>query len=153
VPSALVHDADDVVAQLLIDEGYGDDGADGSSAVWPVFVGSNPADPDRVIVVSQTSPVLGVRDVYGEEDVAHGVQVYVRGPNKAVAGRKAGELIDFFAREAAGKRVTVTEGGDGYDYCVHEATRASGPMGIGKELGSRRNELSLNYLVRMTPLY
>lgn len=151
--SAPHHEAQYVLSQLLIDAGLGTDGATGAAAVWPVFVGNIPAAPDRVIVVAGTAPMLGNRDSFGEEDEAHGVQVYVRGPTEAIAARKARLLIDHLARQVDDEPVTVTDGGTDYDYCVHETTRASGPFGVGKEPGSRRNELTLNYLVRMTPLY
>jgi hypothetical protein len=135
VPAKFQHGVDKIIARMLwANRGLGADPAPWAAffagkgtkptAAWPVYEGSEPSEPDDVITVYETTPVIDARvQVTGEEVGRLGFTVRVRGISKAAARQKAEDIRWDFQRLCNDQQVTLTNPTQQYLIpCISQAT-------------------------------
>jgi len=112
-----------------------------SKKPWPVFVGHMPDDPDDVICVYDTAPVMDGRLQETGETVKHlGFQVRVRSFSYRAAYAKI-TTIDARLDDIRREGIVI----NGESYIIAAVTKTSGPLAMGQEPdGKRRENFTLN---------
>lgn len=132
--------AAEVMRQLLIDIGQGNDG--GTS--WPVFDSNEPNAPDNVITCYDTQGIDDGRSNLDGTLWAHlGVQIRVRSMGVAVGRTKANAV-----RKALSEAIRRTVWIGTAQYWVSNVARIGQVLALGKEKpDSNRNIFTLNVLL------
>lgn len=135
----------DIVAQLLIDGGIGNEHG---SNIWPVGAAEEPSDPDNCITVFDTEPQSDGSEMVTSEEMQHdGIQVRVRSSSPPVGQAKMAAIANFLS--SVYNRDVVLDGGT---YLVECLTRTSGPISLGKDVtNTKRNLFTLNLIACITP--
>lgn len=133
MPGVLYHTPGQILAQVLIDLGYGvfpDTVPADDAGLWPVKTAVMPDAPDNVICVIDTAGISRQRDmVTGERSEFPGVQVMVRANKFKVAKRKAVEIAVGLDSSVYQEEPVI----DGVRYTVHAVKRTSTVILVGKE--------------------
>lgn len=132
----LTHSPAQILRQLLIDLNLAE-----SSGDWTCRYSHAPDTPDKAVITFDTEGrTQGRTHVDGETQIAHGVQVQVRGtPEHAVGYLKAQQIavgLDGFSR------ATVAIGAT--SYLVQAVTRTSDVISLGVGDASRRRLFTIN---------
>lgn len=146
----LAHSPADVVRQVLIDLGLGSDPDADPPADWPVFAAGEPASPDEVVTVYNTSGRDGGRTAPdGERQEHHGLQVRVRSRSPARGAAKANALAVGLDQQVWNRAVAV----DAARYVVRAVTRTGGLLDLGEDdPNSKRFLITFNALVALRQL-
>ncbi len=146
MPGPLQHSPADVIAQLIVDQGWGVEYVDDNTD-WPVFASGEPDLPDACITVYDTTGVdQGRVQVTGERQESNGFQVRVRGKVHKVAFAKVREIAVGFDTDVYAATVNL----DGVAYRVHSVKRSGDPLFIGKDAPrSKRSLFTLNGVVSL----
>jgi len=146
MPGPLGHSPADVVAQLVVDQGWGIEYADDNTD-WPVFANGEPDLPDNCVTVYDTTGVdQGRMQVTGERAESDGFQVRVRGKTRKDAFAKVREIAVGFDTDVYGATVNL----DGVAYRVHSVKRNGDPLFLGAATpGSKRVLFTLNCVVSL----
>lgn len=140
----LDHAPADILAQLLVDLGLGSDPAGTAGDAWPVFYGELPDKPDSLMVVyDQAGIIEGYSQIDGEPMEHLGIQVLLRSARHRLGADKARDISDALDRTIYRNSVTL----DSSVYLVHNFSKTSGPISIGKEEGNSRLLFSINGLL------
>lgn len=120
MPGQLKHPVDAIVAKVLwANRAIGSDPAPWAAYIygkgtkptgaWPVFEGSEPDQPDDVITVYETTPLVHARiQVTGEEQQHRGFTIRVRGRDKNQVRQKAEDVSHDLLRNFLDQTVTLT---------------------------------------------
>jgi hypothetical protein len=150
VSGLLAHSPADVVRQVLIDLGLGSDPDADPAQAWPVFAAGEPASPDEVVTVYNTSGVTSGRTAPdGERQEHHGLQVRVRsrGPDRGAV--KANALAVGLDQQVHNKTVTLGTA----RYVVRAVTRTGGLLDLGEDdPNSKRYLITFNAIVALRQL-
>lgn len=147
----LNHSPAEIVQQLLIDLGYGDDVAyTGTGTAYPVYHGIMPDVEDDCLCVTDTEGIIHQRDMAARSrQEHHGIQVRVRCENVTTGGKKARDIAEAFDSVVYQNTVLI----DSSTYLVQAMTRTSPVIYIGPEVGtSRRYLFSVNAIVSVREL-
>lgn len=137
----LTHAASEVIQKLLIANGHAALPVAGTSVSWPAYVDSTPTAPDSLISVWGSDPKIDGRVSTDGEFMEHyGIQVSVRAGTRAAAWTKAQDIADFLAGVYL-DTVTIA----GTVYVIHALQKTSGPLPIGREPGTERQLVTINY--------
>jgi hypothetical protein len=69
----------EIIQALLVNLGLGTDPDNTPGGLWPIFIAIEPASPDDLIVINDTSPQYDGRSGPTKQSFQHyGVQIYVR---------------------------------------------------------------------------
>jgi hypothetical protein len=144
MPGTLTHSPADIIAQLLVDIGYGIDPT--ANGAWPIFTDVEPDLPDNCITCGDTSGQLQGRFMFdGKVQGMDGVQVRVRGATQPIAFVKANAIAE--ALSAVYQKI-VHLGGSNYE--VHSISRTSFVESRGKDApSSKRSLFFINCLVHV----
>jgi hypothetical protein len=121
--SKFQHGIDDIVAALMVARGLGADysswatsfRADTAPNIWPVVPGQEPTEPDNVITVYETEPIIHCKlQPTGEQPQHYGFTVRVRGITKNAARQKAEDIRWDFDERCHEQTVTL----DGQEYYI-----------------------------------
>lgn len=147
MPGQLLHSPADVLRRALIATTLG---ADPPAAPWPVYAATEPNAPDNVVTVYDTAGVTGARDLTGDRDEYHGIQVRVRGETFQVGFVKARAVA--VAMDATLRNLTVTMPG-GAKYLLESVTRSSDVLDVGFDGSTTKRRLfTVNGLVTVRKL-
>ena len=122
-----LHSPEQIVQQMLIDNGFGD--TPGAAADWPVYYAHLPdAKGKQVIGVISTDGIKDGRIMRDNIQDHEGIQVICRGKRlqQSPPQTKAREIAQYFDTLS---RVTVSI--DGTDYLVQAISRISPVLGLG----------------------
>lgn len=150
MPDSLLHSPADIIRQLLVDLGLGNDS---NSNTWPTFVGSEPGSPDNVLTVFNTAGRdQGRHMIDGTRQTFPGVQIRVRSALPAVGYSKAGTIADALDASVYNRTVNVEtiNGVAAASYTVHALSRTTDVLDIGKDVpNSRRSIYTINATVTL----
>lgn len=140
----LDHGPEDVVAQLLIDRGFGTDPLE--SRAWPVKVNDESSDVDESInVFGYEGRIDGRSMATGIVHSHPAIQIKVKGRNQLVARAKMKAIVNDL--DANVYHATVTMEG-GTVYCLQSLSKTSTFNWNGSETQvSQRDVYTVNYLV------
>ncbi len=142
---ALTHSPADILSQLMVDLSLGT--RPSSQSTWPVYISMEPSTPDSVITLQDTESVpQGRHMANGEVQEQFGVQVRVRAATHATAFAKARAIAVSLDTNVAYTGVAIDSSG----YTIHNVSRKSGPLAIGKEPESRRDIFTINVVMAIT---
>ncbi len=145
----LAHSPADVVRHLLVDLGGGVLGGGAvpwTGGAWPIYVSSEPDDPDSVITIFDTAGITQGRIFQGEIQEHQGFQVRVRDANHVDGYTKANALAVLL--DESSDRVNVTFAST--NYFVHAITRTTGVLVLGKNVPiDKRNVFTINAIVAL----
>jgi hypothetical protein len=79
------------------------------TTAWPVFSGAEPAEPDNVITVYNTTPEYQTRVLTGEIQQLLGLQVRVRGKPRKTVAQKARAIQWDFERNFLDQQITLAD--------------------------------------------
>lgn len=123
MPGLLKRSPANIVQYMLVDMGLGVADASGT-AVWPVFAGDEPDNPDRVLTIYDTSGVLTGREMSESEmQGMYGLQFRARARDyptcyeKLMAVAIAMDLVYY-------RRVNI----QAQTYLVHDVKRLDNPL-------------------------
>jgi hypothetical protein len=135
----VTHSPGDIVGRLLVQRGLGTD-----AGTWPVFVGSEPTDPDNCITLYDTQGSDHGRDMPTGKTRGHaGFQIRIRATTHAIGWTKA-EAIQASLEAVYQETVHV----DAEEYLVHAVVRIGDVLSLGKDApNSGRNAFTLNALL------
>jgi hypothetical protein len=156
----LLHSPADIVSRGLIALGVGNDpgilgqfeqsgtGTDiqVSRTVWPVFVGSEPEEPDNVLTVYDTVGTHDGKEMFGGETYRHhGIQVRARGRNYADCYARLNRAQTLMSETAYRNQVVI----DNATYLIESFSRLQGITFIPKKPKDEdtRIRMSFNCLV------
>lgn len=147
VSTPLPHSPADVLRTLLIQLGLGGDPAALPLPPWPVYVASEPGEPDQVLTCYDTAGRdLGRLMPTGERVEMHGVQVRVRAGTHAAGWQKAQALAVALDEDVYRQTVTLA----GTTYLVQEVQRAGTVLSLGRDApASARRIFTLNCLLSL----
>lgn len=149
MPGILVHSPARIIRQLLVDLGLGSLPATGGiQAQWSIFVDNEPASPNEVITVTDTTGITFRKDAYGNRNEHHGFQVKVRGGTHEIAWEKANAIANALDQVTDNELVTISA----VEYCVASIKRPSPVIRMGPEPGSTRRLFSINALAYIKTL-
>lgn len=136
---SLDHPPSDIIRQMIADLSVG---TTSQSADWSIFNSDKPDEPDKILTIYDTTPILqGITQVNGEVQGFYGIQIEIRGTTFSNAWTKAKTAYTNLD-PILNQLVTV----DSTDYIVHNMNRVSGPIPVGKEVPqSKRDLITLNY--------
>lgn len=147
----LHHSPAEIVQQLLIDLGYGDDvDFTGTGTSYPVYHGLMPDVTEDCLCVTDTEGMLHGRDMVAGGRQEHvGVQIRARSESVTGGAQKMRDIAQGL--DSVVYQNTVTIGG--YSYHVQAITRTSPVIYIGPEIGtSRRYLFSVNAVISVREL-
>lgn len=137
----LTHSASEVIQKLLIANGHAALPVAGTSVSWPAYVDSTPSAPDSIISVWGTESKTDGRVSTDGEFMEHfGIQVSIRAGTREAAWTKAQAIADYLAGVYLNS-VTISS----TVYVVHALQKTSGPLPIGREPGTERQLVTINY--------
>jgi hypothetical protein len=132
----LQHAVHDVIQQLFIDLGLGEDPA--TAVSWPVFAPEEPDSPDNLLRVRQTTGVeKGHSALTGEVFLHYGFQVLVRHQDDTQGSKKARGISNFMNQHVDHVSLTL----DGVTYCVDEITTSGDIIYLGTQHPENRLHL------------
>ena len=140
----------DVVAQLLIDFGFGTDPL--LDEDWPVYVSEEPNSPDDVITVYDTTGLThGSSQIDGEVQEHEGVLIRIRSTDFDIGHRKQDEIKVGIDTTIYRNTVEISSVlGTGTDqYFVQKVTRISMTGGFKESPASKRNVFTINVVVNL----
>lgn len=135
----LSHSPAEVIQKYLLDQGVGALFSD--AADWSVYRDTMPSlEPDQLIVVNDTTPVLDGKDMKSKETIQHpGIMVRVRSLDSDDGKYKGVEI------EAALDAIEATQVEiDGYFYLIQAFNITSGLTFVGQEERNNRFLFSIN---------
>ena len=133
---SLTHSPADIIRQLLTDLGQGT--LPSATTDWPIYFSQEPNSPDEVITIYDTTGIKNGRTmVDGEVHEHHGFQVRIRAGQYATGFTKARAIA--IAMDESVRNTTVTL--DASTYKVYSITRVSGPLSIGTDVPTSKNDL------------
>lgn len=154
----LYHPASTILRAALISLEVGSLPNNQPARPWPIFVSSEPDQPDNAITIYDTQGTLNGRfNIDGEVQEHFGIQVRVRATSQVegasivapylVGHRKITEIAEAFDQTLRETQVTV----NGINYTIHNMSRTSGVINLGTPTDNRnRNLLTINYLATIT---
>jgi hypothetical protein len=136
----VTHSPGDIVGRLLIQRSLGAE----IGGTWPVYVGSEPTDPDNCITLYDTQGSDHGRDMPTGKTRGHaGFQIRIRATTHAIGWTKA-EAIQASLEAVYQETVHV----DAEEYLVHAVVRIGDVLSLGKDApNSGRNVFTLNALL------
>lgn len=156
----LNHSPEDIIAQLLIDLGYGtepteDDQNTDPDSDWAVYSTSITDFPDRFIGVLGTVGIdLGRLNPTGERNELHGITITIRSTKPGEGHVKANAIA--IGIDSVYDRTVLVEDWTGTGstyYNVHCLSRIGPPIPIGKGTPSdKRNHFTINLLATIRQL-
>ena len=141
---SLSHSPEDVIRYMLIglDLGTLPENQDD----WPIYATQEVDSPDNTITVYGTEGKKHGRDfVEGKMAEHQGIQIRIRATSPTVGHAKANAIA--IALDETAYQDSVTIGSN--VYLVHSINRVSGPLNLGKELGTRRFLFTINALTSL----
>lgn len=149
----LNHSPADIIRQLIVDLGLGDDE---NGDEWATFDNSDPPSPDEVIVVHDTEGRDHGRSHYdGRRHVHHGFLVRVRSLDHESGYKKSKEIAIAFDETVYDNEVAIPDltGTTESVYVVHSITRPNDIFVLGtEETSSKRHRFSINCLATIRML-
>ena len=128
MPGLLTHPVNRIVAQLIVDLGYGVEPNVRNPAAWSVYYAGEPPDPDEVITVRSTEGLDdGTTQFDGVLQEWYGLQVRVRSTNEDGGWAKINPLA-VTLHALSNQLVTV----DGTQYLVASVGLRGGPTSLTK---------------------
>lgn len=109
---------------------------------WEIFVGHEPAEPEKIITIYDTSPIKDGRTM--RDGVTHqhyGLQVKVRALHYPIGYAKVAEIVNALDK-VLWVRVPTNYG----EFVFRSFTRASGPVCLGPDETNNRFLFTLNVL-------
>lgn len=148
VSTPLPHSPADVLRTLLVQLGLGGDPAALPLPPWPVYVASEPGEPDQVLTCYDTAGRdLGRVMATGERVEMHGTQIRVRAGTHAEGWAKAHAVARALDEGVYDEPVTV----GGVAYLVHSVSRTGTVFSAGRDApASARRIFTVNVLVDLT---
>lgn len=143
----LLHSPADIVGALLVALGYG---ASPPATPWPIYVTSEPDQPDECMtVVDREGRDHGREMVLGERQEHRGVQVMVRSKSSRAGYEKAAAVAIAFDEVVRSNQVVL----DGTPYIVRSIMRTTQVLPLGRDgAASGRERFSINALVSVRRL-
>lgn len=138
MPNTLAHSPANIVQQLLISLGIGNDPE--TSNLWPVYVSSEPDAPDNVITIYVTQGSGGGRLMTGELFGLYGFQVRIRSATHPIGWAKADEIQTALAESVYDETVHV----GAVSYLVNCISQVGDILDLGKDATSKRSVFTLN---------
>ena len=133
---SLTHAPSHILQRLLILLGVATDPLATTLGAWPVYEDMEPASPDNVITVYNTTPrVHGRTHPAGTTQQHYGFQVRIRGTTAPVAWLRANTIAEAFDGQYQ-SIVTIA----GTEYVVH-AVHHNGIVRIGKNVPTDKRSL------------
>ena len=148
---SLSHSQADIVAQLLIDLGFGTDPT--LDGIWPIYVTEEPNSPDNVITVYDTVGTSDGRTQFdGEMQEHHGILIRVRSTTYPIGRTKARAIAvgldETVLRDTVG--VASVLGTGTAQYFVDSVSRKGDVISLGKESpNSKRTIFTINATVTL----
>lgn len=154
--SPLLHGPERIVAQLLVDRGWGSDpetvypaghlNAGRPSGAWPCYDAAEPSGPDGWLAVLGAGPRGDGRLMPDGEMMFHyGVQVQVMGRDYATAATKAYDLVKRLTEAVYQQVVTV----DATDYVVSNFAGVTATHAGREAPNTKRTLFTLNATVAL----
>jgi len=144
VPGLLTHSPSDIARELLIDLGLGTDPDSVDS--WPVYIKTEPDQPDNTITVNDTPGIdHGRVMIDGERQENPGVQIRVRS-KVASTGRTK---IDTIAYNLDTAILKTTVAFDSATYEIQSISRSGQINDLGRDPDSGRNLFTLNATINL----
>ena len=141
---SLTHSVSDIMRELLIDLLVGTEPDD--SLTWPIYIKSEPDEPDNVITVNDTPGIDNGRVMNdGERQENPGIQVRVRSKVGATGKTKIEAIKTVLDTSVLRTNVTF----DGSTYLVQSVSRSGQINDLGKDPESGRNLFTLNATVSL----
>lgn len=121
------HSVARVVAQLLIDKGWGaQSSTPGVSDDWSVYTSTEPPKPDNCITVYGTAPIIqGKSQVDGFQMEHRGITIRVRGSDEPTATVRAEALRQQLSEQAYKEIVLLDYESVEYKYRINSFPRVS----------------------------
>jgi hypothetical protein len=146
----LLHSAAQVVQQLLVDLGLGNlPVTTPTQPEWPVHHNNEPGSPNNVMTVTDTTPVEGRRDSFGNREIRRGVQIMVRGGTHSQGFPRAEAVADALDSLVHPRSVTVTYVAPAQQYCVSGVKVVGRVLRLGKVGNESREKYSINVLIKV----
>lgn len=147
MPGVMTHPPEKILGQLLRDLGLGS--AVGGAGTWPVFVGSEPTNPDEAITVFGTVGRLqGRTNPDKEMSEMPGGQIRVRSGMYEIGSAKARAIAD--ALDAVYRQIVIVVG---VQYLIQHVGRTTPVLPIGTESAtSKRQVFTVNVLMSLRQL-
>lgn len=148
MPGLLLHSPADVLQSLVVAAGWATDPS--LNQEWPIFVASEPVEPDDCITVYDTQGTDdGAALVNGERQEHYGIQVRVRASDPQEGYRTANALAIHLDSIMSYTAVTVAT----TNYRLTSWTRTTSIIPLGKEAStSKRSLFTFNALVTLRKL-
>lgn len=155
MPIAFLHSPAQIIQQVLIDLAEGTDPvpwedqeaaiALGAAAAWPVFSVGEPALPDNVITIYDTSPQFDGSAMHNGETWFHyGFQVRIRSALHQSGFVKMNDINKALDEDVYNLVVTLTEPSQQY---LIQSISGTMPLVVGKETpASKRDLFTINAL-------